>query len=364
MRAAAASRSLEIQIHPGDIRKRVRYFFLSRRHLVLWSLLALLYLAGVALAAAVAPGVVGGLMSRREYQALISERRLQGERLQALVGRMEDLDRHAQSIGLRMEAVFLVYGLPPDRPRAEGRPVAAAVTADARSIYDETIGEGRRLQGRLRERLQDLDRSLGEVSAFETSHPEEVRTTPSICPLRGSDLVLVGTFGKRRSPFTHEMEIHSGADLAAPVGTPVYATADGVVAFAGQVPLGRSAHWYRYGNLVIVQNGDGFFTLFGHDERVEVRAGQRVKRGDLLATVGNTGWATSPRLYYEIRRRDAGGVYRPVDPLVYILDRHWPNADRLLVAARTAPPLQDFEPLPVPAGPTSSEKRSKRRKAG
>jgi murein DD-endopeptidase MepM/ murein hydrolase activator NlpD len=347
VRAAAGSRSLEIQIHPGDIRKRVRYFFLSRRHLILWSLLALVYLAGIALAAAVAPGVVGGLMSRREYQGLISERRLQGERLRAMVGRMEDLDRHAQAIGLRLEAVFLVYGLPPARPRVGVRPAAAA---DSGSIYGETIGEARRLQGRLRERLQELDTSLGAVRAFEASHPEEVGTTPSICPLRGRDLVLVGTFGKRRSPFTHEMEIHSGADLAAPVGTPVYATADGVVAFAGQVPLGRSAHWYRYGNLVIVQNGGGFFTLFGHDERVEVRAGQRVKRGELLATVGNTGWATSPRLYYEIRRRDAGGVYRPVDPLVYVLDRHWPNEDRLLVAARTAPPLQVFEPLPVPAG--------------
>jgi hypothetical protein len=75
-----------------------------------------------------------------------------------------------------------------------------------------------------------------------------------------------------------------------------------------------------------------------------------VKRGDLLATVGKTGWATSPHLHYEIRRRDAGGDYRPVDPLIYILDRHWPNEDRLLDEARTGSPLQGFEPLPVPAG--------------
>lgn len=348
MSVESGSQSLEIQIHPGDIRKRVRYFFLSRRHLILWSLPALVYLAGIALAAAVAPGVVGGLMGRREYQGLISERQLQGERLQALVGRMDDLDHHAQMIGQRMEAVFLVYGLPPARPRSEARPVAAA--ADAGSIYGETIAEGRRLQGRLRERLQGLDASLTEVSTFESSHPDQVRTTPSICPLRGSDLVLVGSFGRRRSPFTHETEVHSGADLAAPVGTPIHATADGVVLFAGQVPLGRSALWWRYGNLVIVQNGDGFVTLFGHDDRVEVRAGQRVKRGDLLATVGKTGWATSPHLHYEIRRRDAGGDYRPVDPLIYILDRHWPNEDRLLDEARTDKPLQGYEPLPVPAG--------------
>ncbi|MFL6258343.1 MAG: M23 family metallopeptidase [Thermoanaerobaculia bacterium] len=357
MKADAVSRSLEVQIHPGDIRKRVRYFFLARRHLVLGSLVALLYLAGVALAAAVAPGVVDGLMSRREYQGLISERRLQGERLQALVSRMDDLDRHAQALGLRMDTIFLVYGLPPVQPRGS-RPPAAA---DSRSIYGETLAEGRRLQGRVRERLQGLDRSLDAVRAFEASHPEEVRTTPSTCPLRGGDLVLIGSFGRRRSPFTHEMEVHSGADLAAPVGTPIRATADGVVAFAGQVPLGRSPLWYRYGNLVIVRNGDGFFTLFGHDERVEVRAGQRVKRGDLLATVGKTGWAMSPHLYYEIRRRDAGGVYRPVDPLIYILDRHWPNEDRLLVAARTAPPLLEFEPLPVPL---VDPKIAPRRKAG
>jgi murein DD-endopeptidase MepM/ murein hydrolase activator NlpD len=345
VRAAAGPQTLEIQIHPGDIRKRVRYFFLARRHLILWSLVSLLYLAGIALAAAVAPGVVGGLIGRQEYQGLITERRLQGERLQALVGRMDDLDRQAQALGLRMDAVFLVYGLPPVPPRIGARPATAA---DSRSIYGETIAEGRRLQGRLREHLQGLDAALGEVRAFETAHPEQVRTTPSICPLRGTDLVLIGSFGTRRSPFTHEMEIHPGTDLAAPAGTPIHATADGVVAFAGQVPLGRDPVWWRYGNLVIVENGDGFFTLFGHDDRVEVRAGQRVKRGDLLATVGKTGWATSPHLHYEIRRRDAGGVYRPVDPLVYILDRHWPNEDRLLVAARTAPPLLDFEPLPVP----------------
>lgn len=345
MRAEAGPQVLEIQIHPGDIRKRVRYFFLSRLHLVLGSLLALLYLAGVVLAAAVAPGVVGGLLGRREYQGLIAERRLQGERLQALVGRMDDLDQHAQRLGLRLEAIFLVYGLPPVKPPNGARPAPAA---DPRSIYGETIAEGRRLQGRLRERLQGLEASLGAVRAFEASHPEQVRTTPSICPLRGNDLVLVGSFGQRRSPFTHQLESHPGADLAAPAGTPVHATADGVVVFAGQVPLGRSAVWWRYGNLVIVENGDGFVTLFGHDDQIEVRAGQQVKRGDRLATVGKTGWTTSPSLYYEVRRRDADGIYRPVDPLVYILDRRWPNEDRLLVAARTAPPLEDFEPLPVP----------------
>jgi len=173
-----------------------------------------------------------------------------------------------------------------------------------------------------------------------------VRTTPSICPLRG-EFVLISSFGRRRSPFTRQLELNTGADLAAPSETPVYATADGVVAFAGQYPLGRSAVWWRFGNLVIVENGEEFVTVFGHNSRIEVRAGQQVKRGDLLATVGNTGWSSSPHLHYEVRRRGADGVYRPVDPLIFILDHRWPSEERLLVRARNAPPVQDFEPLPA-----------------
>jgi murein DD-endopeptidase MepM/ murein hydrolase activator NlpD len=253
-----------------------------------------------------------------------------------------------------MAKVSLAYGLP--LPAHPGKADAPAAEPDRRSIYAEALEEARRSQHRLRQRLQGLDGSLGAVRAFEGAHPEQVRVTPSACPLEG-EFVLVGSFGKRRSPFTRELEFHPGVDLSAPVGTPIHATADGVVVFAGQVPIHRSREWWRYGNVVIVENGDGFFTIFGHDDRVEVRPGQQVKRGDLLATVGNTGWGvTSPHVHYEVRRRGADGTYRPVDPLIYILDHRWPNEDRLLLAARTAPPVRDFEPLPV--GPTQASRKA------
>jgi murein DD-endopeptidase MepM/ murein hydrolase activator NlpD len=352
----AGARSVEIQIHFADRRRRVWHLFLSRRQLTLLSLAALAGLAAVALAAAVAPGVLAGLTNQQEFLALTAERRLQGERLQALVGRLDELDGHARELDLRMAKVSLTYDLPPLRARTDApRPAEPP----SRSIYADAIEEGRRARSRLRQRLQGLDGALSAVRAFETAHPDEVRTTPSSCPLRGSDFVLVGSFGKRRSPFTHELEVHPGVDLAAPVGTPIHATADGVVAFAGQVPISRSTGWWRYGNLVIVENGDGFFTLFGHDDRVEVKAGQRVRRGDRLATVGSSGWGvTSPHLHYEVRRKGDDGEVRPVDPLIYILDHRWPNEDRLLLAARAAPPMTDFEPLPIgPAG----EKKQRRR---
>jgi murein DD-endopeptidase MepM/ murein hydrolase activator NlpD len=339
--------SLEVQIHPSDIRKRVRYLFLSRLQITLWTLPVLLYLLALALAAAVAPGVVNGLMNRQEYRRLVAERSRQGERLQALVRHMDELDRRVADLGLRMDKVFLVYGLPLARPPRPAVPVSRPLVT--RSIYAGTVEQGDRLRGRIRDRLREVDADLRQVTELESAHPEQVRTTPSVCPLRGQDFVLISSFGNRRSPFTKEFEFHAGVDLAAPMGTPVYATADGVVAFAGQYPLARNPGWWRFGNLVMVDNGDGFVTIFGHADRVEVRAGQAVRRGDRLATVGSSGWSTSPHLHYEIRRKDADGVFRPIDPLLYILDHRWPGDERLLLNARNTRPIQGFEPLP-PSG--------------
>jgi murein DD-endopeptidase MepM/ murein hydrolase activator NlpD len=359
VRKGSESWTLEVQIHPSDIRKRVRYLFLTRVQVTLWSVLLLVYLLFLALAAAVAPGVVGGMLNRQEYQVLMVERARRGERLQALVSRLEQLDTRAAGLTLRMNKIFLAYGLP-DRQPAKARGRSAPLAAAPDSIYSGTIQQGNRLRARVRQELAVLDTFLREVRAFEAANPDRVRTTPSICPLRGSDFVLTSPFGRRRSPFTKEFEVHPGLDLAAPVGTPVHATAEGVVTFAGQYPMNRSAAWWRYGNLVIVENGDRFVTVFGHLQEVRVKPGTRVLRGDSLGTVGNTGWSTNPHLHYEIRRRAAaveGGEARPVDPLIYVLDRRWQNEERLLVRAKSGPGLSQFEPLPPTTGRSQRRKR-------
>ena len=199
---------------------------------------------------------------------------------------------------------------------------------------------------RLEEQSQVLGAFLGEVHDFEAAHAEQVRTTPSLCPLRGESFVLTSPFGQRRSPFTKEVDFHAGIDLVAPEGSPIYAPADGFVTFAGRYDLKRSVGWWRYGNLVVVRSGDRFVTLFGHCDEVYVKTGQRVRQGELLATVGSTGWSTSPHLHYEVRRRDEDGQFRPVDPRIYILDHRWRDEERLLVRARRAPGYESFEPLP------------------
>ncbi|SNT74335.1 Murein DD-endopeptidase MepM and murein hydrolase activator NlpD, contain LysM domain [Paracoccus seriniphilus] len=99
--------------------------------------------------------------------------------------------------------------------------------------------------------------------------------------------------------------MHEGIDMAAPVGTPIYATGDGVVTFAGRQN--------GYGNLIKIQHELGVETRFGHLSRIRVKKGQRVSQGDLIGDMGNTGRSTGPHLHYEVRMKG-----RAVDPMTFI----------------------------------------------
>lgn len=112
---------------------------------------------------------------------------------------------------------------------------------------------------------------------------------------------LSSRFGPRVHPVTGEHKLHAGIDLGAPTGTPIGAAAAGTVTFAGV----RGG----YGNLVIVDHGDGTESRYAHQATIAVREGQRVTPGALLGTVGSTGMSTGPHLHFELRRDG-----QPVDP--------------------------------------------------
>lgn len=335
--------SVEIQVHPGDIRRRVRYVFLHRVQVTLLCIVALVFILFLALGAALAPGVVSAWLNDQEYTALASERARQGLLLQDHLEGLKRLETEVDGLYLSVHKLFLAYGLPHGPPAAPAGPLFAAEDVPE-SVYAGAVQEGNRRSFRIRQRLGQLDSSLTTVRAFERGHQEHVLLTPSVCPLR-DDFVLTSSFRRRRSPFTRELDFHPGLDLAAPTGTPVHATADGVVAFAGQLPAGRSPVWWRLGNLVVLRHGDLFVTVYGHCQEIRVKAGQRVRRGDVIATVGNSGWSPSPHLHYEVRRNVAGDV-RPVDPTIHILDRRWQNDERLLMGKPATPPRVGWEPLP------------------
>ncbi len=129
-------------------------------------------------------------------------------------------------------------------------------------------------------------------------------STPSVKPVYGW---VSSKFGYRKSPFTGLKEFHSGLDISNKKGTKINATANGVVSYAGQKLL--------IGNLITIDHGHGILTKFGHLNKILVKQGQKVKRGDIIGLMGNTGRSTGPHVHYEVRINGA-----PVNPQKYILN--------------------------------------------
>ncbi|HHY34759.1 MAG TPA: peptidoglycan DD-metalloendopeptidase family protein [Firmicutes bacterium] len=179
-------------------------------------------------------------------------------------------------------------------------------SSDAVRIANRDIGRVIQLS---EQEIAELDNSLsGLESRYEDldSYAKEVvrwlRAQPNIWPTRGS---VTSNFGWRRHPITGRYEFHPALDIAAPYGTPIVAAADGRVEFAGY----RSG----YGRTVVINHGYGIKTLYAHCSTIKVRYGQNVVRGQLIATVGDSGTATGPHLHYEIH---VSGV--AVNPFKYL----------------------------------------------
>ena len=337
--------ALEVQIHLSNLKRGVKYFFLSQKQVRWWIVGGSAFLIFLLFGLALAPAMVSDLLRRREYESLVAERTNQGRRVQALVQRLTDLQDETDDLRLKMQRIFLTYGLDIDASEGQGGfPVAPRAVPD--SIYAADILRGTTTEAQVSDKLSALGSFIDEVQAFEEQNSGQTRTTPSLSPLRGEDFVLTSPFGRRRSPFTQQVDFHPGLDLAAPTGTPIYAPGDATVVFAGRYPVRQSVSWWRYGNMVALRNGDRFITLYGHCDEIKVRNGMKVKQGEVIATVGDTGWSTSPHLHYEVRSKNAEGKFEPVDPRIYILDHRWRDVEKLLVSARQAPDLSEYEPLP------------------
>lgn len=146
----------------------------------------------------------------------------------------------------------------------------------------------------------DLQHLLSNLSQQKSL----LASIPSVRPVDGW---VTSGFGKRISPFTGTKSTHLGIDIASPVGTPIYAPADGVVIFSGAKA--------GFGNFIMVAHGYGVVTRFGHNHQNLVQLGQRVGRGEQIGTVGMTGRSTGPHVHYEIV---VNGKYE--NPAKFILD--------------------------------------------
>ena len=148
-------------------------------------------------------------------------------------------------------------------------------------------------------------KSLDEILKLAKEKEKLLVAIPAIQPVKNENLkAMASGFGYRSDPFTKIRKFHAGMDFSAKTGTPIYATGDGVVERADNTASG-------YGNHIVIRHGFGYETLYGHLSKYKVRAGQRVKRGDVIGYVGSTGRSEAPHLHYEVHKN--GEVVNPLN---------------------------------------------------
>ncbi len=178
--------------------------------------------------------------------------------------------------------------------------INSEVKTPKKETYKDILNKSKEIQSK----AVDLEHTLSFVKSVVDEQKMRLASTPFIWPTRG---YFSEAFGWRIHPFTGRREFHNGIDIATQVGNNVIAPADGVVLVAE----------YRqyYGNLIIIDHKFGYTTRYGHLASFNVKEGQRVKRGDVIGYVGNTGRSTAPHLHYEIRF-----LGKPINPLKMIID--------------------------------------------
>jgi murein DD-endopeptidase MepM/ murein hydrolase activator NlpD len=150
--------------------------------------------------------------------------------------------------------------------------------------------------GTLSNRMSKQEQSYKEIYGFIKNKELLLAATPAIQPLSNQDLKRIASgFGYRIDPVYKTVKFHAGLDFSAPQGTPIYATANGVVRTAGNLANG-------YGNHVVINHGYGYETLYGHMYKIKVKNGEKVKRGEIIGWVGSTGKSTAPHCHYEVHK--------------------------------------------------------------
>jgi len=142
--------------------------------------------------------------------------------------------------------------------------------------------------------LNVQSKSFDDVHDMAKNKAKMLSCIPAIMPVKDVDIYRISShYGYRTDPFYKVQKLHSGIDFSGPIGTHIYSTGDGVVE---KVSLGNTG----YGNNIIINHGYGYKTRYAHVSKVYVKVGQKVKRGEYIADMGNSGKSTAPHLHYEV----------------------------------------------------------------
>jgi murein DD-endopeptidase MepM/ murein hydrolase activator NlpD len=270
---------------------RFQKLHVSRNFVIAIATLAL----GIGAAAAFTPHLFFRSRALADHAAVVEleNRKLRDDksRYEAEIAQMGDRLASVETVAGKLAQAVGLQGLPSERPSG-----GVGVVSGSRA---EMFGEE---SAALRKRMENLDSSFDRLEQAWGERLKVLASTPSLAPVSG---FFSDGFGWRRDPIDGSREFHKGVDIVAPSGTPVRASADGLVTAAGRMA--------GYGAMIHLAHGYGLGTRYGHLSRVMVAPGQRVKRGDVIGLVGSTGRSTGPHLHYEVFRT---GVQ--VDPRKYL----------------------------------------------
>jgi murein DD-endopeptidase MepM/ murein hydrolase activator NlpD len=177
----------------------------------------------------------------------------------------------------------------------------------------------------LKKEIYIQSKSYDELVMLSKNKETMLASLPAIQPISNKDLTRMASgFGWRIDPVYHTRRFHAGMDFTAPIGTDIYATANGTISAAG---------WQQgYGNCVQINHGYGYLTLYGHMSAIKVRVGQSVKRGEVIGLVGSTGKSTGPHCHYEVHYK--GEIMNPQN--YYFLDLSPADYDRMVQMSNNA----------------------------
>ncbi|MBL7982835.1 MAG: M23 family metallopeptidase [Flavobacteriales bacterium] len=259
---------------------------------------------------------------RRENKQLLLQYELLNKRLSELDRVMNDVRRRDDNI---YRVIFEADPVPESMRRAGAGGINRYKDLDGFASSDLVIDTRKRLD-RMSRQLVVQSRSLDEVAALVLRKQEMLASIPAIQPIPNEDLTqTAGGYGMRIHPIHKIPKFHAGMDFTAKQGTPIYATGDGRVTYADYGTNG-------YGRHVVIDHGFGYNTLYAHLSELKVRNGQKVKRGDVIGLVGNTGLSAGPHLHYEVHKNG-----QPVDPANYYFNDLTPEEyARMLELSRNA----------------------------
>ncbi|MBG15743.1 MAG: peptidase M23 [Crocinitomicaceae bacterium] len=177
----------------------------------------------------------------------------------------------------------------------------------------------------IEKKLVAQSRSFDEVVELTKTQEQMLKCIPSIQPISNKDLKRIASgFGMRMHPIHKIMKMHAGLDFTAPIGTEIYATGDGVV---------ELAKWNGgYGRCVVINHGFGYKTKYAHCKKLNCRKGQKIKRGEVIAFLGNTGQSSGPHLHYEVIKKN-----NKVNPVNYFFNDLSPQEYQKVIELSSRP---------------------------